>query len=262
MRRNLMRRLTFDGIRHGCVSSRNGRGAGGCVLESRKTALENGDELSLGKCLRHLGARVLLLGKGGQATLPPQLLVLVGAKVAALLFGLTVIETGWLLAPGQAAGLLEDRDDALVPVGAVRAHEALDEVLANVLVDADTLSVEPVFADVAAYHESVVVRSPADAIRAVVRLIAFIRVCSVAIGLGLGAAINACVGRGRLLRDFLGLLGAASGASFAALRRLLDGGGLALFLARDGRFLCGLHDLGRFWRCGSRRDGDELAADV
>lgn len=259
-----MRRLTFDGIRHDCVSSRNGRGAGGLVLESRKTALENGDKLSLSKRLRHLGARVLLLGKGGQATLPPQLLVLVGAKVAALLFGLAVIETGWLLAPGQAAGLLEDRDDALVPVGAVRAHEALDEMLANVLVDADTLPVEPVFADVAAYHESVVVRSPADAIRAVVRLIAFIRVCSVAVavGLGLAAAINAGVGRGRLLRDFLGLLGTAGGASFAALRRLLDGGGLALFLAWDGRFLCGLHDLGRFWRCGTRCDWDELAADV
>lgn len=92
--------------------------------------------------------------------------MLVGAEDAPVLQGLGV-QAGGIPAAGQRAHL-PVLGVVLPAIRAVGADEALDEAFADLLAEVDALAVEPVLADVAAYHPSVVVRSPAQTVRAVV----------------------------------------------------------------------------------------------
>ncbi len=97
-------------------------------------------------------------GQGGDLRRPPGVAVVVGAEDAPVLGGFGV-EAGGVVAARQRTGL-SVLGVVLLAIRAIRADEALDELLADLLAEVDAFAVEPVFAGVTAYHPSVVVRAP------------------------------------------------------------------------------------------------------
>lgn len=144
-------------------------------------------------------------GQRANQRCPPGIAVLVAAEDGGLVR--LAVETGGVGAAVQRAHLLV-LGVVVVAVGAARADEALDKLLAQVLIEVYTLAVEPVFTHFAADHPAVVVGPTADAVGPVVRLVVG--------ALAGGAVLLRHPGLGRL----------------SLLRRLL-GGGNALLLSRD-----------------------------
>lgn len=81
-----------------------------------------------------------------------------------------VVEASGILAVGERA-CLPVLGVVSLAVGAIRADEALDELLAYLFVEVDAFAVEPVLTHIAAYHPSVIVWSTAEAVRTVVGLV-------------------------------------------------------------------------------------------
>lgn len=131
-----------------------------------------------------LSTSFLILRQRSHQRLPPVLSMPITAKDTVTLLcsfrgfphtKVVVIHPRRLETPLETTRLLVPRHiDAAV--AAQRTHVPHDERLANRLIDADALAVEPVLAHVAGDHPPVVVRAPAQAVRPVVRLVVLVPV--------------------------------------------------------------------------------------